>query len=92
MSPGSVETLLCSLEAVGGQRLDHVGRARNDRAGVVLRFEVGEHVVGQITRVAAAGTADADAQAQELLRAELGGDRPEPVVPGEPAPWDPDTT
>src|SRR3954466_14701966 len=82
----SVEAALRRLEPVRGERLDRVGGAGDDRAGVVVGLEVGEHVVGEVARVAAAGTPDADAQAQELLRSELSRDRAQPVVPGEPTP------
>ena len=76
---------LGGLETLAGDRLDRVGRARDDRLGVVVRVEVREHVVGERTRVAAPGPAHADAQTEEVLRAEFLGDRPEAVVAGEPA-------
>ena len=60
-------------------------RAGDEALGVLVRLEVGEHVVGERPPVAAARPADADAQAQEVLRAEVLRDRAQPVVAREPA-------
>ena len=68
-----------------GEHLDGVARAADDGLGVVLRREGGEDVVGDGTRVAAAGTADAHPEPQELLRAEALSDRAKPVVAGKAA-------
>jgi hypothetical protein len=50
-----------------------------------VRLEVGEHVVGERAGVATAGTADADAQSQEVLGLQVLRDRAEAVVAAEPA-------
>ena len=80
-----VEAALGLVEAVARQRLDRVGGAADERLGVVLGRERREHVVGDRPAVAAPGTADADADAQELGRAERLPDRAKPVVTREPA-------
>ena len=68
-----------------GEQLDGVACAADDGLGVVLRREGGEDVVGDGTRVAATGTADAHPEPQELLRAEALSDRAKPVVAGKAA-------
>src|SRR6266511_3449970 len=73
----SVERCLRLLEPA----LDH----RVERVDVLVRLEVGEDVGGGIAAVAAARTSDADAQPQELRRAELLRDRAQSVVAREPA-------
>ena len=73
------------FEPFGVERLDGVGGARDELRRRPRRLEVGEHVVGERPPVAAARPADADPQAQEVLRAEVLDDRPQAVVAGEPA-------
>ena len=51
---GSVEAALGRLEALGVERLDRVGGPRDEPIGVLVRLEVGEHVVGERATVAAA--------------------------------------
>ena len=81
----SVELPLRRVEPLGVERLDRVGGAGDDRRGVLVRLEVGEHVVGERAPVAAPGPADADAQPQEVRRAEVLRDRAQAVVAGEAA-------
>ena len=50
-----------------------------------MRLEIGEHAVGERAAVAAPGPADADAEPEELRRAEVLRDRAQPVVAGEAA-------
>ena len=50
-----------------------------------MRLEVGEHPVRERARVAAPGPADADPQAEELLRLQVLRDRAEAVVAGQAA-------
>jgi len=67
-------------QAVSRERLHRVGRTRHECVYVLLGIEPRQHVVGDRTVVAAAGAADADPQAQEVLRAERLRQRAEPVV------------
>src|SRR6185312_16265266 len=67
------------------ERLDRVRRTGNEPLGILVRLEVGEHPVGERPPVAAARPSDADAEAQEVLRAELLGGGAKPVVAREPA-------
>ena len=80
-----VVALLRGLEPVAHDRLDRIGRPRDQSLDVGLGLERREHVVGHRPAVATAGAPHADAQPQEVLRAERLGDRAEPVVAGEPA-------
>ena len=80
-----VEAALGLVEAVARQLLDRVGGTADERLDIVLGRERREHVVRDRTAVAATGTADADANAEELGRAERLPDRPQPVVTREPA-------
>src|SRR5581483_8405294 len=80
-----VEPALGGLEPLRVERLDGVRGARDDRLGVLVRLEVREHPVGEVAPVAAPGPPDADAQAQEVRRAEMPRDRAQAVVPGEAA-------
>src|SRR5262249_31076186 len=83
--PSSVELALRRLEPLGVERLDRLGSAPDERLGVLMRLEVGQHVVREVAPVAAAGPADADAEAQEVRRAEVLRHRAEPVVAREAA-------
>ena len=83
-SLGLVEAALGLVEALARERLDRVGRARDQRLGVVL--ERAEHVVRDGSSVAPARAADAGADAEELRRAERLPDRAEAVVARETAP------
>ena len=49
----AVDRGLRALDALGVERLDGVGGARDERLGVVVRLEVREHPVGERPRVAA---------------------------------------
>src|SRR5204863_9844789 len=80
-----VVLLLRPLETLGVERLDRVGGARDNRLGVLGRLEVRQDVIREWTRVAAARSADADAQAEEVRRPELLCDRTQAVVPREAA-------
>src|SRR5215218_7447175 len=80
-----VEPRLSAIEALGVERLDRVGRARDDRLRVLVRLEVREDEVGERPPVAALRTADADPQPEKLLRPEMLRDRAQAVVPREPA-------
>src|SRR6266545_298484 len=80
-----IELRLRPLEALGVERLDRVGGARDDPLRVVVRFEIGENVVREGPSVAALGAADADAQAEEILRAEVLRNGTQPIVTAETA-------
>jgi hypothetical protein len=56
-----IETVLCRLEALGVEGLDRVRRPGDERLGILVRLEVGEHPVCERAPVATLGTADADA-------------------------------
>src|SRR5947209_3949500 len=75
----SVEALLRRLETLEHQRLDGVRRAGDKLLEVGLRVEGREHEVGHGAPVASARAADADAQSQEVLGAEVTGDRAQAV-------------
>ena len=66
----SVEAALGLVEPFRDEQLDGIGGPPDDRVDVVLGRERGEDVVGDRTRVAATRSPDADAQAEEVLRAE----------------------
>src|SRR5215211_6811708 len=86
MSPtGLVVASLGPLEAVSGQGLDGVGRAGDQLVHVLLRLERRQNVVGPRPPIAATGPPDADAKAQEALRAERLRDRAQAIVAGKSA-------
>src|SRR2546430_476355 len=80
-----VDLDLCPLDAIGDEQLDRVRRVRDELVRILVRLEIPEHPVGQRTRVTPLRPPDADAQTEEILRAELLRDRPKAVVAGEPA-------
>ena len=69
-----VEARLDALEPLGVERLDGLGSAADESLGILVRLEVGEDVVGEITPVAPARPPHADAQPQEVGRPEVLGD------------------
>src|SRR5215471_10270744 len=66
-----VDLDLSAFDAVGEEQLDRVRRARDELVRLLVLLEVPEHPVRQRTGVTALGPSDADAQAEEVLRAEL---------------------
>ena len=83
-TPG-VDGALRRLEPLGVEHLDGVGGLPNEPFRVLVGAEVGEHPVGERARIAAPGAPHADAQAEELRRAEMLRDRAHPVVTGSAA-------
>ena len=69
------------LEPLGVERLDGVGGPATSASAVLVRLEVGEHVVGELAPVAALGPPHADAQPQELGRAEVLATERRPLWP-----------
>src|SRR5579872_5729381 len=80
-----VDGRLRALDALGLEPLHRLRGVPHDRLGVVVWLEVREYVVGERARVAALGPADADAQAQEVLRLQVRRDRAKAVVAAEAA-------
>ena len=76
----------CAASRPSASSVSTASAARATSASAILvRLEVVEDVVGERAPVAALGPADADAQAQELGRAEVLRDGAQAVVTGEPA-------
>jgi hypothetical protein len=73
-------------DAIGDERLDDVRSTSDERPRIFVRLEVGQHPVGKRPRIAALRAADADAQPQEVGRAQLLRDRAEAVVARQPTP------
>src|SRR5882762_3589682 len=80
-----VDGALRGFEPLGVESLDRICCGCDDPVGILVRLEVREHVVGERPRITATGPPHADAQADEIGRAELLRNRTQTVVTGEPA-------
>ena len=81
----AVDRALGRLEPLGVERLDGVGGPRDEPFGVLVRLEVGRARSRRAARGRRVRPPDADAQAQEVGRAEVLRDRAQAVVAGETA-------
>ena len=79
-------TAACARSRPSASRVSTASAARATSASASsCALEVGEHPVGERARVAALRPADADAEAEEVLRLEVLRDRAQAVVAGEAA-------
>ena len=81
-----VDGALRRLEPLGVEQLDGVGCCCDEAFRVLVRLEVGEHVVRERAGIAAFRPPDADAQAEEVRGAEVGATERRPLCPAVPPP------
>ena len=66
-----VHRTLSRVEPLGIEQLDCVCSRSNEPFGVLVRLEIGEHVVGGLATIATFGPAHADAEPEKVGRAEM---------------------